>query len=240
MTAKKGKKFYEIFKIEKKGKEKTVKKTGYLTEKKPAKKQITNENKILRNILIAVGIIIISVLAYMVFAYKASHFSYKGVDFTTVEFCDAKPCLILYQTKLPVTMSSGEKAEYNFYLRNDPRELDKIVFDGDVNFLPNMVIGAQGNFSCDGDGIIALANMAKLYEIVGAKVIKNEELKCNLNNEYLHLDIQEGQETKIIQATYSCYVLRVNNCEILPVTERYMLETLIKINEILESNNSPQ
>tara|TARA_Y100000310_G_scaffold213829_1_gene214849 strand:+ start:24296 stop:25027 length:732 start_codon:yes stop_codon:yes gene_type:complete len=233
ITTSKKRRFYEIFKIKKKGKEKTIKIEGSENIKeKPAKEQIKKENKILRNIFILIGIIAVLFLLGYLAINNIRNFEYQGINFEIVKFCDVEPCLILYQTSIPV-IYNGEKADYNFYLRNDPRDLEKIELDGNINLLPTMIIDSDSDFNCNGNGIIAMANFVKLYEIIGTEVIKNEELDCSLGNEYIHLEIQEGNKTKIIQPIPSCYVLMVNNCEILEVTEKFMVETFVKVNKDL-------
>tara|TARA_Y100000296_G_C5175324_1_gene259734 strand:+ start:493 stop:1182 length:690 start_codon:yes stop_codon:yes gene_type:complete len=225
-------KFYEFFKLKKKGKEKTVKvESSENVEEKPTKNQIIKENKILRNIFISIGIIAILFLLSSLAIKNIRNFEYQGVDFETVKFCDVKPCLILQQTSLPV-IYNGNKAEYNFYLRNDPRDLD-VSFEGDINLIPNMVINATSDFNCNGDGLISIANLVKLYEIIGTKVIKNETLNCDPLGNYMFLQIQKGNETNIKQFGTACYEINVNNCEILESTEKFMIETLIKVNELI-------
>ena len=228
----KKKKFYEIFRVKKKGKEKTVKVKGTITEEKPTKKQIKEENKILRNIFIGVGILFLLIIGGFFAIDNIRHYEYKGIDFETVKFCDVKPCLILQQTTLPVVFN-GEKTLYNFYFRNDPRELKEIPFDGEINLLPNMVINSEGDLNCDGDGVIAVANLVKLYEVIGAKVVKNGELKCTSTGAYIYLNIREANETSIEQTSTMCYNINVNNCEILEVTERFMVETFSKVNSLI-------
>jgi hypothetical protein len=227
-TNSKKRRFYEIFKLKKKGKEETVKVEGYETvEEKPTKKEIIKENKILRNIFISIGIMAVLILLGYLFIDNVRNFEYKGVDFEIIKFCDEKPCLILYQTSLPV-IYNGNKAEYNFYLRNDPRNLD-VPFKGEVNLIPNMIINATNDFNCNGDGIISMVNLVKLYEIIGTKVIKNDKLECDPSGNYMFLKIQEANETSIEQIGMACYTLNVNNCEILEATEKFMIETFVEV-----------
>src|SRR3989344_4424457 len=75
------------------------KKTSVEKKEKPLNKK---QNKILRNVLIAFGVVILVFLIGYIVIYNMSHFTYKGVYFEVVKFCDAEPCLVLYQTKLPV------------------------------------------------------------------------------------------------------------------------------------------
>lgn len=227
---KKGKIFYEIFKVGKK--QKTINVESIVSEKKVSKGQIKEENKILRNIFILVGGIIVLILIGYLIIENVKEFKYQGISFTTVKFCDIEPCLILYQTTFPV-ISDGKNAEYNIYLRNDPRKLDKITFNGKMNLFGDMVINSTGDFTCDGDGIIAVANMVNFYELLGTNIFKNETLGCDNQNKYTFVQILEGNETKIEQIGFSCYNIEINNCEILEGTERFLIESFIKVNDFL-------
>ena len=230
-SKKKGKRFYEIFKVGKKGK--IIKVEGVETEEKPSKNQIKEENKILRNIFILIGGVIILILIGYLMVDNVKNIEYKGISFKTVKFCDIEPCLILYQTTFPV-ISKGEIAEYSIYIRNNPKKLDNIIFDGKLNLPRSMVINSTGDLNCDGDGIIAIANLVKFYELMGTKVFKNETLTCDDENRYAFLQIQEANETKIEQIGPSCYNININNCEILEGTERFLIESFIEVNKIIK------
>ncbi len=207
----------------KKGKNKKKK-----SRKTSGKKQIEYENKLLRNLFIGVGIFILIVLIlFWVFSF-ASKFEYEGVKFKIVK----EGNLILYQTSLPV-IHNGQKATYNFYLRNDPRKLADIYFEGGLFMDDNMVINSTEDFNCDGDGVIAIANLVKLYEIIGTKVIKDENATCDPELGYAFLQITSANQTNIEKFGPICYRLNIYNCEILKATERFMLETLVEVNKIL-------
>ena len=184
----------------------------------------------------ALGIIIALIFLGYFVINSINSFTYKGVGFKKVNFCDTKPCLIVYQTSLPITIGENRKANYNFYLRNDPRSLENVSFNGELNMAQTVIINSTGNLNCQGDGIIAVANLARLYEVLGANVIKNETLGCDSSGKYMYLNIIEGSETKIQQTYLTCYNIYVNNCEILQTTERFMVETLSKINAALSEN----
>lgn len=209
-------------------KEKGGKKTRKRKTKSRVQKQIEHQNKLLRNFFMGLGIVIVIILLIFLMVRSMNTFEYQDIKFKMVR----EGSLLLYQTSLPV-IYKGEKATYNFYLRNDPRNLEEIPFNGEIKFLPTMVIDATDDFSCDGDGVIAVANLVKLYEIAGTKVIKNESIDCSPFGDYMFVEIREGSKTKIMQPVSSCYVLTVNNCEILKVTERFMLETFAELNELI-------
>jgi len=178
---------------------------------------------------VTLGVIVILVLAFYFIANSVSNFNYKGVDFTIVK----EEKLIFYQTSLPVTYQ-GQDTEYNFYLRNDPRKLDKIPFEGQVEFIPLVVLNSTEDYTCGGYGVIAMANLVNLYTLMGSKVIQDANATCDGSANYLFLRLQPGNETSIEQFDTACYNLNINNCEILEVTEKLMVESFIKLNNVLE------
>ena len=194
---------------------------------KLSKKQIETENKLLRNIFIFVGILFFLFLASYVVIGSIRNFNYRGTDF---EVTKEGEDLIFYRTSFPFYSSEGEHtADYNFYIRNDPRKLEEIEFEGEIVWLENMVINMTEEFTCDGDGIIAIANILNL-KIFGTEIIKDDSAGCSYTGDYMFLKIQTGNKTKIESFGPSCYNLYVNNCEILKVTEKFMVETFIQAN----------
>ena len=199
-------------------------------EKKATKKQIKQENKILRNIFIIISIFIIGTISIFFIFNSINNFEYKGVKFQKVN--EVAP----YKTQFLVTYN-GNLVPYNIYLRNDPRKLDKIEFDGEMNLFNEMVINATSDFNCNGDGIIAIANFVQFYELLGVNTLKNETLSCDDEKEYTFIQIQEGNETKIEQFGYSCYNININNCEILEGTERFMIDSFIEVNKMIRGES---
>lgn len=196
-------------------------------KKSVGKKQEEYHNKIIKGFFILFGVIFLTILTYYGLSYMISNFTQDGVDYKIVK----ERNLIFYNVVVPVVFG-GIDQDYNFYLRNDPRKLS-VEFEGDLRFREKMVINATGDFNCEGNGIIAIANMVNLYQILGAEIMKDETATCDENGRYLLLQIIEGNETKIEQVGPTCYNLEVNNCEILEVTERFMIETFIELQKIL-------
>ena len=195
-------------------------------EERDSKKQIKKEDKQLRNILICLGIFILIFILIVLFIHSRLHFEYRGVKFDVVKEGE----IIFYKTSLPV-IYNGKEIPYNIYLRNDPRKLDVPVEDK-INFKTNMVLNITEDFNCNGDGIIAIANLAKLYELMEINVMKDPNASCDAQGRYMFVQIQEGDETSIEKFGPACYNLNVNNCEILAVTEQLMIETFVKFYEM--------
>lgn len=216
-------------------------------EKKTAEEQIKKENKTLRNLFIGLGIFVAVLVVVVLIANSMTRFEYGGLKFNIEKFGN----IIVYRTFFPVYSKTGVNlmtggavtehvADYNIYIRNDPRKLEEIPFNGDLVLLSNMVINTSGDFTCDGEGVIAVANMVKLFDILGINVIKDSNATCDSQGRYMFLQIQEGEDSEINKISGGCYELNVNNCEILKVTEKFMIETLVKVDEsgkeiILES-----
>ena len=211
----------------KKKRKKSGKQSKVRKERKVSrKKQIESQNKILKNFFIGVVVIIIAGLLIFLLINQAKGFEYEGIKFKIVKEGD----LVLYQTSLPVSYQ-GEKIPYNFYLRNDPRKLKEIPFNGELNLAKNLVINSTG-FNCDGEGIIAVANLLNLYRIMGVEAIKDENATCDSEGRFAFIRLQEGNETNIEKFGPICYNININNCEILKATERLMVEYFIGLNKL--------
>jgi hypothetical protein len=198
----------------------------------------TDENKIMRNVLIALGTLTIFLVVWVVASNARNNFEYENVRFDKVN--EIAP----YRTSIPVynkdkVSGALTKVPYYFYLRIEPKLSGNIPFEGELAIKKNMVIASKGDLNCKGDGVIAIANLAKLYNILGAKVIKDENASCDVFGNYMYVMIEEANETKIEQYGPACYSIKINNCEILEATERFMLETFVSVNELAGNENKP-
>jgi hypothetical protein len=220
-------KICETFEVEKKGNEETVTKCGNVEKKSASKKQLNEQNKTLLKILIGLGLLVIVFIVIMLGFQEIGKFTYENTKFEMTK----EGSLLLYKTSLPVYYQKGI-ADYNFYLRKDPRKTgNSVEFDGELKLLKNFVINLS-DIKCNGDEIIGIANMIKLWSVIGANVMKDENATCDEQGRYIYLDIREGEETKIIEQGDACYKMTINNCEILEATERFMLETFVEVNKI--------
>ena len=220
----------EIIEIEKDGKTKIKKSCGtHEIEEGNSEEQIEKENKLLRNFLIGIGsVLVIFILGYLI-AGSLHTFEYNEVDVDVVK--EVAP----YRVGLP-TLSNGQVVPYYFYLRKDPREVgENVAFDGKI-ILTDTIVFNGTEFECDGDGVIATANLAKLYAFLGAENLKDPEATCDIYNRYTFLQFEQGDETKIEQFNgASCYKIIVKDCEILEATEKMMFEIFSQVNENLEN-----
>ena len=221
-------KICEIFEVEKDGKEKVVQACGTENKKEATKEQMKYENKILKNFLILIGAIFIAIVLVIYGINSIRNFEYRGIEFEVVK----EGNLILYQTTLPVVYNN-EKSSYRFFLRKDPRKLNVLVSDA-IEFKQNMVLNITSDldhFNCDGDGVIAIANLINLYGVLEINMMRDENASCDEQGRYMFVQIQPGNETSIEKFGPSCYNLNVKGCEILEVTEQLMIESFAKFSE---------
>jgi len=227
----------EIFEVEKDGKENTIQ-THVLEEEKPdSHEQIKKERKLFWNVIIVmVGFALMFFAVYMI-VNSMRHFEVQGVRFEIVR----EGQLTLYKTSLPVAYQQGTgavvSADYNFFLRNDPRTLEnKVPVIGNITFRKNLVLEVTTeDLYCKGDWPIGLVNTQNLYNILGMNVLaNNKSVEYEPFTDYMFLNINLGNKTEIKQVSGNTYEMNVANCEVLPAFERLMLETFIRNKEVNE------
>ena len=174
---------------------------------------------------------VLIILLGVVFINSIRHFEYEGIKFNVMKEGE----IIFYNSAFPMYSATTGKhiADYNIYLRNDPRKLKDIPFEGEVKLSEMLVMNSTG-FNCDGDGIIAVANFVQIFDALGIKVVKDSNASCDSQGRYMFMQLQPGNVTSIEQTGPACYNLNINNCEILKVTEKFIVETLIEINKLKE------
>ncbi|MEK6917371.1 MAG: hypothetical protein AABW51_00295 [Nanoarchaeota archaeon] len=200
--------------------------------KAAAPTKVDNENKTLRNLFIIVGVLVVFFIVWIVVSKESNKFEYNGVKFERVK--EIAP----YRTSLPILMKdpitgATSQVPYYFYLRKDPKISGEVVFNGTLNIKKNMVIASDAELNCGGDGIISVANLAKLYGVLGTKVIKDENAGCDPPGNFMYVNMSISNETRIDQYGPACYSIKIKNCEVLDATERFMVETFVKVNDLV-------
>jgi len=206
--------------------------------------QIDRQNNILKGfiwILIIVFVaFIIGVIGGLPLASwlglsQNSSFEYQGVHFDIVnEIAPYRTNLAIYKNSITGAFVMDSEQPVYFYIRNDPRKLDEIEFNGRIFVLENMVMNSTGDLKCEGKGIIGTANLAQLYRTLGVNVVRDEKAVCDEEGRFMFVQLEEGNETRIDQTGSACYTLTIKDCEILEVTEKFMIETFIELQKIKE------
>jgi hypothetical protein len=204
-----------------------IKKNPVETEEDPSlKKDRKKENKVLRVVLLFIGIFFLVLVIAFISMKSSNHPKYGGLTFNAIQ----QGQLQLYQTSIP-TIHNGSVATYNIYLRNNPRELlKKVPFKGEIDSLDVTVINITKEFECNGDQVIAIANVLNVYSAINKKIIKDENASCDGTGRYMYVVVQPGEKTRIDQFGPNCYNIQIKGCEILAGTERFIIELLAKAN----------
>ncbi len=194
------------------------------TSEKNNKKEIQEQNKILKNFFIFIGALLFVVIIIALSFNIARHFEYNNMEFEIVK----EGQITFYHTTIPLYSNNQKIVDYNIYIRNDPRNLEKeIPFNGNFIYRKNLVINSSGNFNCNGDGVISTVNMINLLNRLGIKVVKDANATCDEQNRYIYLNLRSTNTSSIEQVNgKTCYNMNINNCEILKTSERFMLEVL--------------
>jgi len=225
----------ETFEISDESGEHEITTCNSVPKKHANKKQVRAQNTILRNILIVLGLVIVAFIAWMIFLNFIGSVKYNDLSFEVV----SEGNIIFYKYTLPLYNGDTHYADYNFFLRKNPYKTGEIPFKGDLN-IRNFVAVNTTNFQCEGDGIIAMANMIKPFEVAGIKVVQDPNATCDEESRYMLLHIFPGEKNKIVQTGEACYEMAVKDCDVLAVTERMMIEMftiLEKANKDIENDN---
>ena len=198
-------------------------------------KKQKEQNKILKNIFLwFAAVVAVFILCYYL-SNSMKFFEYEGIKFEQVK----EGQLTLYKTVFPMYRNGTKVADYTFYLRTNPKEIGDVPFDGNLSIRKMVVFNPSDELNCKGDGIIAVANIVNnLYTYLDSKVIRDENAKCDNTGQKIYslVKVSPGNTTEIRQIGDSCYEIIVSDCQILPATEKYMLEAFKKINFVLKEN----
>jgi len=168
-------------------------------------------------------------------------FRYINLNFQKTQLGD----MYFYSTMIPVVDSSNNiLGTFSMNFRNDPRKLDDINFkkttsvpvfikDKAVYISPgkierNCVESSAATLTLSG----FLRQFAQLNVSAGIsdKKIAEENnfpyISCINTKKNTVIEIVEGNETKIEQISPECYRLEYKDCEIMKVSEKFILEIL--------------
>lgn len=231
--------------VEKKAVKKTIKKK--VTKKKVAKKApekkevkkvskkvLDNQSKILKNILLILGIIIVLIIASYIYIQTLKTSSYKDIEFRTANLGTNENPLIMYETLTLADSNDGTNVPFGFRIRTKPSSLKRMEFEGLKNFELMKINGYryEEEFNCDGDATIAMENLKRLFVKTGMDFFRDNASTCDPEGRYNYFTLKYGEETMIKEVGNKCYDIIIKqegeSCEILPATEKLMLEVYNK------------
>jgi len=198
---------------------------------------------------VIVGLILLFLVSQSIITDMKS-FEHNGLSFTEEEFSGITIFHYYYFTqKSGVTGAvTGEPSLVDVFLREDPRT-NNVPIDGEIIF-PNrgkwiyISVDSTSELSQCTYTNIALSSLSGFlasngFTVKGA-VPDQEEAEerdvrhadCESNPSNTVILIQKGDKSKITKITNeedggSCYILEVNDCESLPVVEKFITQTII-------------
>lgn len=216
----------EVFEVSEDGKEKIVKTCGEMPVKHASKEEIQKANETLRNILIGIGIFVLVFVITIFAVNNINKVDYKEVKFNAVD----ENGKTFYHTSFPI-FKENQVITYNVFLRKNPAK-NKIPFEGELEIGKAMIQNFEDGFVCDGYGVVAIANLNSLYNSIGIETGRDSNATCDEYGRYMYLNFIPSDKSKIVQIGPACYEMHIKDCEIIAVTEKFMLETLSLINEV--------
>lgn len=219
-------------------------------DKKPEKNEKTDDGKedkpkakkSGKKTLAIIGIILVALaIAIIIYALvynpaRANKFTYKQLQFEKIQFGG----IYVYETNLTL-IKSGFPTLLNVRLRNDPRQLGKIP----VNYssLKEKVYFTfpQETLNCSSDSLIAAFQVGQYLGNMGFSV--TPAVTSNFSGNTLPVvDCSNssktktviylkpfGNETRIYQESNGCIVLEARNCDVVQVSESFILSILEKV-----------
>jgi len=211
-------------------------------ESKISKKEIKKkQNKqIMWAIILMASLIAIIILVPLIKTNFIDKFKYINLDFQKTQLGD----MYFYSTLIPVADSSNNFGTFSINFRNDPRKLedmkviktttvpvftqDKTVYISPGNIQRNCVEGSAATLTLAGF-LRQFAGFNVSAGISDEKVAKENKfpyITCANSKKNTVIEILEGNETKIEQISPDCYRLIYKDCDIMKVSERFILWTL--------------
>ncbi len=194
------------------------------------KSQKQSEKETIRTLILIISFMVVGFSAVIIFFNSSNTLEHNGVEYERINVGD----LLFYRTSFLAMNEEGEETNYKIYIRNNPKTLFKDVpYEGNLSLRKNVVINFKDNFDCNGMGSVAIGSLERMG-IFGLNILQDNTVGCSPSGEYASLIFEAGNETKIEQVDDYCYEISVNGCEIVPATERFMIEVFIKVNENLD------
>jgi len=194
-------------------------------------KKKPKEEKQARGFIFFMIALLLIVLVISFWASISRKFDYAGVEFNKVKQGD----LNLYYAKFPLRDVSGQITAYlPFYFREDPRELNRIEINGTIKLKTGVALAVNSdNIVCE-DSVLSGATLSLFLNSVGVSpfgATTNKTEAEEFNRIYVSCEnpgnvtvlLYKGGDTSKIEQKGDCYVLNIANCEIMNVTERFMI-----------------
>ncbi|MEM1535928.1 MAG: hypothetical protein QXQ82_01955 [Candidatus Pacearchaeota archaeon] len=187
--------------------------------------------------LLLIGIFFASVffLKKEISGLSEPNFQYKSLEFVKTNLDN----LTLYATS--VLLKNNGISMQTFYFRNDPRKLDKIPFDAEMNITKRGYVSFTPQaLDCE-EVNIAAWNIGYFFARIGTEMKagvteKTEKSNATIINcsssdrEMIVILKAQARKTKIYQdkENKNCIIIEAKECKLIEATERLILEVLLK------------
>ena len=210
-----------------------VKKKKESLEEKRKRELLARQDTQLKWILFVLVVIILIAVGVYFMVNSTKRFSYGGLQFEKIMF-DKLP---LYYSMIQLTSYDGNRINHHLYLRNDPRKLTDVLINGNIVINPTVVfaVDPESDTLCQ-DNPLAGGLINQFFQANGVKysaTYTNKSYALERNMTYVDcskvsgqqtfLALKMGNETEINQDSQNCYTLSFKNCEVLKVTERFIV-----------------
>ncbi len=203
-----------------------------------------NQNKqIMWAVILMVSVLMVVILVPII-KVQLGKFVYAKLDWQKTKLGE----IDYYSTRIP----AGQPDEFgnyvgNFFInfRNDPRKLDEEINMKKTTTMPiftrdKVVYISTGKMerNCH-EGIVATLTLSgflrqfalmNVSSAMGDKEIANETgfpyITCFNSPKNTVINVIEGNETRIIQTSPDCYTLEFKDCEVIEVSEKFILEII--------------
>lgn len=216
--------------------------------KKPAshgKKQVKERKleKELLWILVFMGVLVVIFLVTSAYFKSLHSFEYKGLTFNEERI----GTIPIFHHSYFFKAGDGGLINYNLYLRNDPRLIERIPVEGDkIAFNQGEVVfvsvDAPGLQECR-YGPLAIASISSFLKdnqmsVLGGNLDfwdagnkRQDWITCENTRGNKVIEIRKGNETRI-DVNGKCHVIQVNECEILESVERFEVQTIVDAQKV--------
>ena len=181
--------------------------------------------------------IIVFIVAYYIFS-GYNTIEYNGLTFTKERYGEI-PVFHYYYYISP-------ELKYNLYIRNDPRtnpvQLTGYAVEEGIEFYQGnpiyISVAPEGLVGCE-YGSVGISNLASFlvenqFKITGASTDKKQAednnikyATCQYHPDGPVIILKGGNQTQIIRETTGCYIIEINNCEILPAIEKFQVQMIL-------------
>lgn len=219
-------------------KNKKLKKEKVELQEPPEKKSYSKE---IYSVLIAMAIlVVVFFISYYSFA-SLNKFEYQGITFTKEKFGE----IPVYHYYYFYEHNDGQY-KYNLYLQRDPRNnfvpitgnaiSQEIIFP--ISEQVYISIAPEGLVGCEygSTGIATLSSFLtdNQIKVKGASSDKEQAeannlkyITCDTNPNDIVIMMRGGKETRIIKESNSCYIIEINNCQVMEAVEKFELQAVL-------------